>query len=103
MFAHYNVWPATFFLFITFYISNHTWFGQMINIKLSSSSYRYFLTVVRSESMKPALQIGDILVTYNIPLDLSNGRQARKPLLAKGEIVIMEVSIESFVCDEKSF
>ena len=66
----------------------------MKNIKLSSNSYRYFLTVVRSESMKPALEIGDILVAYTIPLDRTNRRQERKPLLAKGEIVVMEVYIK---------
>ena len=31
--------------------------------------YCYFLMVVRSESMKPSLHVGDIIVSYTVKLD----------------------------------
>ena len=52
--------------------------------------------VVRSESMKPSLHVGDILVTYAIYLDgyCSKRREVDEidELLKKGDVIVMEVN-----------
>ena len=59
--------------------------------------YCYFLMVVRSESMKPSLHVGDILVSYPINLDGYCSRRGNvndfDEILKKGDVVIMEVII----------
>ena len=53
--------------------------------------------VVRSESMKPSLHVGDILVSYPINLDGYCSKQRNEngadEILTKGDVVIMEVII----------
>ena len=59
--------------------------------------YCYFLMVVRSESMKPFLHIGDILVSYPINVDGYCSKRGNEndfdEILKKGDVVIMEVII----------
>ena len=59
--------------------------------------YCYFLMVVRSESMKPSLHVGDILVSYPINLDGYCSKRGNEngvdETLKKGDVVIMEVII----------
>jgi len=67
---------------------------RMIDVP-EKMGYCYFLMVVRSESMKPSLHAGDILVTYTIYSEgyCSKRREVDEidELLKKGDVVVMEV------------
>ena len=69
---------------------------RMIDVP-EKMGYCYFLMVVRSESMKPSLHAGDILVTYTIYSEgyCSKRREVDEidELLKKGDVVVMEVNI----------
>ena len=57
--------------------------------------FRHLLTIVQSESMKPALRRGDILISFPIQLDDSQltARDSGNELLEKGDIILFEASI----------
>ena len=74
-------------------------FCDMDNIKVCSSCSRHLLTIVQSESMKPALQRGDILISFPIQLDAGQltATYGNKELVAKGDIILLEVSISKYL------
>ena len=57
------------------------------------NNYRHLLTIVRSESMKPALERGDILIS--LPLqqvdEHSTTTNKHQELVSEGDIILLEV------------
>ena len=62
------------------------------NSKLCNN-YRHLLTIVKSESMKPALERGDILIS--LPLqevdEHSPAKNKHQELVSEGDIILLEV------------
>ena len=60
---------------------------------MSLENYNNILSIVRSESMRPSLQVGDILISHPMPFvnNIPNSESDKENLLKIGDIVLLQV------------
>ena len=60
---------------------------------MSLENYNNILSIVRSESMRPSLQVGDILISHTMPFvnNITNSESEKGNLLRIGDIVLLQV------------
>ena len=60
---------------------------------MSLENYNNILSIVRSESMRPSLQVGDILISHPMPFvnNIPNSEREEGNLLRIGDIVLLQV------------
>ena len=60
---------------------------------MSLENYNNILSIVRSESMRPSLQVGDILISHPMPFvnNIPNSEGEKGNLLRIGDIVLLQV------------
>ena len=60
---------------------------------MSLENYNNILSIVRSESMRPSLQVGDILISHPMPFvnNIPNSESEKGNLLRIGDIVLLQV------------
>ena len=70
---------------------------DLVNNEILTNRYCYLSTIVKSESMMPVLQRGDILISFQLGLHNGLIRESDiltgKGTLVKGDIVLLKVSI----------
>ena len=60
---------------------------------MSLENYNNILSIVRSESMRPSLKVGDILISHPMPFvnNIPNSESDKENLLKIGDIVLLQV------------
>ena len=60
---------------------------------MSLENHYYILSIVRSESMIPSLQVGDILISHPMPFvnNIPNSESEKRMLLRIGDIILLQV------------
>ena len=60
---------------------------------MSLENYYNILSIVRSESMIPSLQVGDILISHPMPFvnNIPNSESEKGKLLRIGDIILLQV------------
>ena len=60
---------------------------------MSLENYNNILSIVRSESMRPSLQVGDILISHPMPFvnNIPNSEGEKGKILRIGDIILLQV------------